>query len=65
MIAVSSTNFAEFFFAKPVFLEKFKLSARHLEPIQKVVESEESVVIRYMVPVIERGTRCGPQSTAD
>ena len=35
------------------------------EPIQKVVESEESVVIRYMVPVIERGTRCGPQSTAD
>ena len=36
-----------------------------LEPIQKVVESEESVVIRYMVPLIERGTRCGPQSTAD
>jgi hypothetical protein len=34
------------------------------EPILKVVESGESVVIRYVVPVIEGGTTCGRQNTA-
>ena len=36
---------------------------RVLEPILKVVESGESVVIRYMVPAIGGGTICGQQST--
>jgi hypothetical protein len=35
-----------------------------LKPIQKVVESVESVVIRYVVPVIEGGTICGRRNIA-
>jgi hypothetical protein len=36
-----------------------------LEPIQKEVESVESVVIRYVVPLTEGGTRCGRQNIAE
>jgi hypothetical protein len=35
-----------------------------LEPIQKEVESDESVVIRYVVLTIEKGTICGQQNIA-
>jgi hypothetical protein len=34
-----------------------------LEPIQKDVESDESVVILYVVPAVDGGTRCGQQNT--
>jgi hypothetical protein len=36
-----------------------------LEPIPKLVESGESVVIRYVVSMIEGSTTCGRQNTAD
>jgi hypothetical protein len=36
-----------------------------LEPIRKEVESDESIVIRYVVLTIDKGTTCGRQNTGD
>ena len=40
------------------------MGSRILEPIEKDVESQESVVIRYAVRALEGGTTCGQQNIA-